>query len=276
MNSLSILPDGTKMSGYVSAEENQPPRECGHCVFYKADHCQHPVVMADPDVPGKAGQPKPVDDKNCCNFFKSAGKTLLFALRHGTTELNQDNKFRGWIDVSLDEKGRSDAEQAAEFLKDKGITMIYCSDLNRAVETAKIVGDKLGLEPIPDYRLRPWDVGSLSGEDKDENKDILEHHIDNPDQPLPDGESLNEFGERTQEAMDYYLDEARSEGVKLLVFHTSNVIQLENLCKGEDASGRPEANDSVLPGGVVVVTEKKGKLSSKPVLKDNGEGEYGS
>jgi probable phosphoglycerate mutase len=271
-----ILTDGTKISGFVTAEQNQPPRQCDHCVWYKHDHCHNPLVMIDDAVPGDSGKPKPVNDDDCCNGFQSVGKVLVYALRHGTTELNTDNKFRGWVDVPLDEQGRKDAEEAAEFLEDKGITMIYCSDLIRAQETAKIVGEKLGLNPISDYRLRPWNVGSLSGEDKDENKDILDHHIDHPDQPLPQGESLDEFGERTQEAIDYYLDEARSEGVKLLVFHTSNVIQLENLCKGKGADGRPEANDSVHPGGIVVVTEKKGKLSSKPVLKDNGEGEYGS
>src|SRR5258708_40164023 len=133
---FSILPDGSKLSGFVTSEENQPPRDCGHCVFYKHDHCHHPVVMVDCEVPGDSGKPKPVQDDYCCNFFKSHGKTLVYALRHGTTQLNEDNKFRGWIDISLDDKGRTDAEAAAEFLKDKGIIAIRCSDLARAIETA--------------------------------------------------------------------------------------------------------------------------------------------
>ena len=265
------------MSGFVTSEENQPPRQCDHCVHYKADHCHHPVVMADPQVPGDENKPKPVEDDWCCNFFKSPGKTLLFALRHGTTELNEDGKFRGWINVPLDEKGRKDALEAAQFLKDKGITMVYCSDLDRACETAQIVCDELGLgDPTPDVRLRPWDVGELSGQDKEANRPTLEYHIDHPEEPIPGGESLAEFGERTQQAIDYYLEEARHEGVKLLVFHTSNVIQLENFCKGEGAEGRPESKDSVLPGGVVQVEEKKGKLTCKPVLKEDGEAQYGS
>lgn len=274
---FDILADGTAMAGFVTSEENQPPRECHNCIHYSHDTCTHPVVMDDPEVPGTPGEPKPVGDHDCCNFFKSPGKTLIYILRHGTTELNQDNKFRGWIDVPLDEKGRQDAREAADFLRDKGISCVYCSDMGRASETAQIVCEELGLdEPTPDFRLRPWDVGELSGEDKDANRPTLEYHIDHPDDAIPGGESLSEFGERTRQAFEFYLEEARHEGIKLIVCHTSNVIQAENLVKGEGAEGRPESKDSVLPGGVVVVEERKGKLSSKPVLKEDGEAQYGS
>jgi broad specificity phosphatase PhoE len=272
-----IIADGTKLSGFVTAEENRPPRDCGHCVWEKHDTCTHPVVMVDCEVPGVAGEPKPIEHDWCCNFFRSPAKTLMYVLRHGTTQLNEDNKFRGWIDVPLDKKGKGDAKEAAEFLKDKGISAIYCSDMDRAWETAQIVAAELGIEEVTtDFRLRPWNVGTLSGEDKTENKDVLEHHIDHPDQPIPGGESLHEFGDRTQEALDYYLNEARKEGVKLIVCHTSNVSQAENLVKGEGAQGRPESKDSVLPGGIIVIEEKKGKLSSRPILKEDGEAQYGS
>jgi len=264
------------MSGFVSGESNQPPRECGHCVWYKADHCHHPVVQLDPEVPGEDGKPKPVRDEDCCNFYKSPGKTLLYCLRHGTTELNEENKFRGFLDVPLDDKGRADAKEAAEFLQDKGIVAIYSSDLERAMETAQIVGEALGIEPCSDYRLRPWDVGDLAGTDRDENQDVLEDHIDNPDDPLPGGESLNDFGDRTQEAIEHYLCEARTGGITLLVFHTSNETQLQNYCEGEGAAGRPESKDSVLPGGIIQVTEKKDKLTCEVVFKENGSAEYGS
>ncbi len=68
---LKILPDGTKLSGFVTAKENRPPRECGHCIHYSKDHCEHPVIMEDPEVKGEQGKPKPVGDRDCCNFFKS-------------------------------------------------------------------------------------------------------------------------------------------------------------------------------------------------------------
>ena len=50
--------DGTKLSGLVTNEENQPPRECHNCIWYKSDHCTHPVVMNDDEVLGPKGEPK--------------------------------------------------------------------------------------------------------------------------------------------------------------------------------------------------------------------------
>ena len=43
-------------------------------------------------------------------------KILIYALRHGSTHLNEDNKFRGWIDVPLDENGKDEALEAGRFL----------------------------------------------------------------------------------------------------------------------------------------------------------------
>jgi len=233
--------------------------------------------MHDPDVPGEVGSPKPVEDSSCCNYYSGPGKILLYALRHGSTEANEANLFRGWSEFPLDDKGRDDAYEAAEYLSDKGVSMIYCSDLGRAYETAKIVGEVLGLDVTCDFRLRGWDIGVLAGKDRDEYADVLEDAIDNPSDPLEDGESLDEFGDRTQQAIEYYLDEARKEGTKLLVFHTSNVVQLENYCAGEGADGRPESKDSVMPGGIMEVSEKNGKLSTKVVLKENSDPkQYGS
>jgi len=272
-----ITPDGTKLSGFVREAENTPPRECHNCIFYKNDKCYHAVVMIDDGVLGEHGKPKPVADGDCCNFFQSPGKTLLYGLRHGQTELNAEKRFRGWTEVPLDEQGRKDAKEAAKFLKDKGIHMIYCSDLNRAVETAQIVAKELGIDKVwTDYRLRPWNMGELTGQKRDEKSvKELDEYIDNPDWKIPGGESLDEFAARCQEALEYYFHEARNEGIKLLVFHTSNVVQTENYCAGEDPTGRPEGQDSVDPGGIIKVTEKKGSLICKPVFKEDGKAEYG-
>ncbi len=63
--------DGTEISGFVTAEENKPPRECGNCRWMKDASCHHPLVMIDPQVKGEAGKPKPVDDDDCCDNFQS-------------------------------------------------------------------------------------------------------------------------------------------------------------------------------------------------------------
>jgi hypothetical protein len=73
------LTDGTRISGFVTAEENRPPRECGHCVWYKSDLCHNPLVMIDDEVEGKHGEPKKVGERDCCNGFQSSGKRTASA-----------------------------------------------------------------------------------------------------------------------------------------------------------------------------------------------------
>jgi hypothetical protein len=57
--------DGTQLSGYASPEYG--PFECENCVHFEApDKCNHPKVIADPEVNGN------VQAEGCCNYFKSA------------------------------------------------------------------------------------------------------------------------------------------------------------------------------------------------------------
>ncbi len=266
---FNVLPSGTRLSGLVSDMENEPPRLCDHCVWYSHDLCHNPIVMEDCSVIGEDGKPKPVGDKWCCNLFQSEKRVLLYALRHG--EDKDDEKIGGWDDPTLDSQGIRDAKEAAEFLKSKGIRMIYASDLDRAKQTAIVVARLLGIDPkciVYDFRLRTWDKGKLSGKPKtDANKKILRHYKENPHLVIEGGESRVMFEDRTREAFHYYLDEARSEGVKLIVTHNSDIREFQ-LYVDEDLSD--EQPDSVLPGGIICVSENKGELKCKVVLKDRG------
>lgn len=69
--------DGTQLSGFVTAKDNPPPRECGFCRWYDIDHCDHPAVNADDAVglmyayrrnPKGKWLTKPSD---CCDNFQS-------------------------------------------------------------------------------------------------------------------------------------------------------------------------------------------------------------
>jgi hypothetical protein len=63
--------DGTAMSGFVTASQNKPPRECGNCKWMKDAACHHPLVMLDPEVKGTQGKPKPVDSDDCCDNMQN-------------------------------------------------------------------------------------------------------------------------------------------------------------------------------------------------------------
>lgn len=269
-----IAGDGTKLSGFVSFEENQPPRECGNCIFYKHDLCHHPIVMIDPCVLGTHGKPKPVEDEDCCNFFQSPTRTVMYVVRHGEDE--NDDLIGGWEDAPIDEKGLADAKQAAKFLSGRSIRCIVCSDMKRTHETAKIIAKELGItEIVTDVRLRTWNKGIYNGEEKTEqNEADLGWYKDNPHAQVPEGESHDAFEDRCDEAFEYYIDKARNDGMKILVTHNSGIKQLQRYCelqaKGDESKITSEngAVDSVLPGGIAKVTETHGKLKCEVVLKD--------
>ena len=94
--------------------------------------------------------------------------TRILLARHGETEWNRVGRWQGQADPPLNETGHGQAETLAEQLAGDGIEAIYSSDLRRASETARIVGDRLGLSVSEDRRLREIDVGSWSGLTREE------------------------------------------------------------------------------------------------------------
>ena len=96
----------------------------------------------------------------------------LVLLRHGESVWNKENRFTGWTDVDLSEKGVKEAENAGKLLKDKGYTfdVSYTSILKRANRTLEIVLKEMNLN-IPvyySYRLNERHYGALQGLNKDE------------------------------------------------------------------------------------------------------------
>ena len=96
----------------------------------------------------------------------------LVLLRHGESVWNKENRFTGWTDVDLSEKGVKEAENAGKLLKDKGYTfdVSFTSVLKRANKTLEIVLKEMNLN-IPvyySYRLNERHYGALQGLNKDE------------------------------------------------------------------------------------------------------------
>ncbi|TKJ19437.1 MAG: phosphoglyceromutase [Promethearchaeota archaeon Loki_b32] len=89
-------------------------------------------------------------------------------LRHGESTWNKENRFTGWTDVDLSEKGIQEAEEAAKLLKEGAYTfdIAYTSVLKRGIRTLWIVLDKMDLMWIPVYRswrLNERHYGDLQG-----------------------------------------------------------------------------------------------------------------
>jgi 2,3-bisphosphoglycerate-dependent phosphoglycerate mutase len=97
----------------------------------------------------------------------------LVLLRHGESDWNKENRFTGWTDVDLSEKGRQEAKAGAEALKAAGyiFDVAYTSVLKRAIRTLGYVLDGLDLMWIPvhrSWRLNERHYGTLQGLNKSE------------------------------------------------------------------------------------------------------------
>jgi 2,3-bisphosphoglycerate-dependent phosphoglycerate mutase len=97
----------------------------------------------------------------------------LVLLRHGESVWNQENRFTGWTDVDLSERGRQEARHAGQLLKDAGFAfdIAYTSMLKRAIRTLWTVLDEMDRMWIPvehSWRLNERHYGALQGLDKAE------------------------------------------------------------------------------------------------------------
>ncbi len=97
----------------------------------------------------------------------------LVMIRHGESEWNKLNKFTGWTDVDLTEKGRTEAAEAGKLLKAEGFDfdVCYTSFLKRAIHTAYLVLENMDLEWIPMvkcWKLNERHYGALQGLNKAE------------------------------------------------------------------------------------------------------------
>src|SRR5262245_24582348 len=94
-------------------------------------------------------------------------------LRHGESDWNRENRFTGWTDVDLSDKGMAEARTAGELLKAEGYTFdrAFTSVLKRAIRTLWIVLDEMDLMWIPverNWRLNERHYGALQGLNKAE------------------------------------------------------------------------------------------------------------
>lgn len=99
----------------------------------------------------------------------------LVLLRHGESVWNKENRFTGWTDVELSNKGIEEAKQAGVLIKNSNIVfdIAFTSVLKRSIDTLSYVLEKLDIKDIPikySWKLNERHYGALQGLNKDEIK----------------------------------------------------------------------------------------------------------
>jgi probable phosphomutase (TIGR03848 family) len=131
---------------------------------------------------------------------------IFLFIRHGETDYNKKMLFPGRIpDVHLNKKGRQQAQAVADRLAKVPIKAIYASPLDRAMETAKLLGDVLKLEIIPMAGLLETDCGEWQGQSvkKLSRQKIWQSVQRHPSLfTFPGGESISECQHRMVQAIE--------------------------------------------------------------------------
>jgi len=216
-------------------------------------------------------------------------------LRHGQSTWNKENKFTGWVDVDLSEKGVVEAKEAGKILKAEGYSfnIAFTSVLKRAIRSLWIVLDELDLMWIPvirHWRLNERHYGALQGLNKadtaakygDEQVQIWRRSYDiqppalekndeqypgnDPryseltDAQLPLAECLNDTVERFIPYWEETIAPVVKEGKKVIIAAHGN--SLRALVKYFDSVPENEIVGLNIPTGIPLVYELDEKLNS--------------
>ncbi len=201
---------------------------------------------------------------------------LLVLIRHGESQWNLENRFTGWVDVPLTEKGRQEARRAGEKIRDLHFDKAYTSVLKRAIDTLDIVLQTIGQTGLPvsyDQALNERHYGDLQGLNKAETaekygKEQVHLWRRSYDVAPPGGESLKDTAARTLPYFETHIVPDLRAGKNILVSAHGN--SLRSIVMHLDKLTREQVLELNLATGVPIVYEFGPDLQilSKKVLDD--------
>lgn len=136
--------------------------------------------------------------------------TRIFLVRHGQVVNHHEYRYNGHFDVDITNTGVEQMTRVCEFLSGQEIDAVYSSDLQRTVKGARIIGKRLGLEPVMVRSLRELNLGRWEGLTREEAVALYpeEAHFSFKDlatSKVKEGESLVELRARVIPALEEIL-----------------------------------------------------------------------
>ncbi len=184
----------------------------------------------------------------------------LVLLRHGESVWNKENKFTGFTDVDLSDKGVTEAEQAGASLRHIPFDAVYTSTLKRAYRTAELALAEAGQVKTMTRHddLRERDYGDLTGLNKDEmRKKYGEEQVHiwrrSFDVRPPGGESLKDVVARVEPYYRKNIEPLVASGKNVLLAAHGNTLRAMLIILGENTPDN--VNSAEIPTGVPLVFE---------------------
>jgi len=169
----------------------------------------------------------------------------LILVRHGQSQWNLENRFTGWWDVDVTEKGVAEAKAAGQLLKEKGIlpTLAFTSVQKRAIKTLHLAleeCDRSWIPEIKDWRLNERHYGGLTGLNKQETREqhgeeqvhIWRRSFDVPPPPMPKGDRYDPGNDPRYAGIDVPQTESLKLTIERVLPYWESAI-LPELAKGE-------------------------------------------
>lgn len=174
----------------------------------------------------------------------------VILIRPAETDWNRQGRWQGWVAAPLSEHGRRQAQCLASFIRNIGMSALYSSDLRRAVETAQLLAEQLGFEPVLDERLRERNIGQWQGLTMQEMQAWYpdEYQALQKDRlgfVVPGGESLNDVKKRVLAAFNAILTRDHIETVGIVSHTTALQLLLMELIPGYKVGDTHFDNTSV-------------------------------
>ncbi|MDD3925089.1 MAG: histidine phosphatase family protein [bacterium] len=163
--------------------------------------------------------------------------TRLLLIRHGCTELNGRGCFQGWIDVSLNDDGRRQANLLGRTLAQESLSAVYSSPLVRAMDTAKAIAVPHGLEAVAGPGLMEISFGLWEGLTFEEALQRFPDEAGNqlkaqvPPLLVPDGEEPDAFMNRVSKILSSIVKRHPEESVAV-VSHGGPIRLIIGICLG--------------------------------------------
>lgn len=185
----------------------------------------------------------------------------LVITRHGQSAWNLENRFTGWVDVDITEKGEQEALAAGEKLKDFHFDCAFTSSLKRAQRTLDIILKEIGQENIPvtrDQALNERHYGDLQGANKAETVEKYgEEQVTiwrrSYDIAPPQGESLKDTADRVIPYFDLNIMPLLAQGRNVIISAHGNSLRAlimhlekltpEQILQVELPTGQPKVYD---------------------------------
>lgn len=167
----------------------------------------------------------------------------IYLVRHGENKANLTKEFSyKKVDYPLTPKGVIQAQQTAAYFKDKDIDAIYASPLKRAYETAQIIAQPIGLEPIIKEEFREVNVGSLEGQPPTKElwtlhnnviQDWFKGHLESA---FPDGENFLMVVARMRAGLEQVVREQPHKNVVIVAHGGIFSASIKDICPDFDVS----------------------------------------